>query len=121
MIETIGNWFTALMEWASAMPPQGWAVLLGILLGGAVTQWVKRTFPLSVMFPGLAKQWQVSIIRILAFCSGFIATYILWPDDEYELWASLIVGFATPTVYRVLSYFIFKKWPGMEDRWSGTK
>lgn len=120
MTEAIGNWISSILEWAQALPPQAWAILLGILFGGVVTQWLKRTFPPAIMFPNLDKHSQVAGIRITAFVCSFVPAYIIWPDDVYELWAPLAIGFSTPSIYRIASYFVYKKWPDLEARWSGT-
>lgn len=121
MIETIGKWLSAIMEWASIIPQQGWAILIGIILGGAITQWLKRTFPVGVLFPHLQKEKHVVIIRTIALLCAAVPTYIIWPDDQYEIWAALVIGFATPSIYRALTFFVYKKWPELEVRWSGTK
>lgn len=120
MTEAIGKWIASILEWAQALPPQAWAILLGILFGGVVTQWLKRTFPLAILFPKLQKHWQVMWIRSFALVCSFIPAYIIWPDDQYELWAALAIGFSTPSIYRIGSYFVYRKWPDLEARWSGT-
>jgi len=121
MTEVISKWLASVLEWAEALPVQGWAILLGLLFGFVVTQWVKRTIPMSVLFPDMPKQGHVVILRALALVSAFIPTYILWPPDQYEIWAALAVGFTSPTVYRLISFFTYKKWPALEARWSGTE
>jgi hypothetical protein len=121
MIESIGQWIVAVIGWAQQIPDQGWAILLGILFGGIVTQWLKRTLPVKVMFPNWPEHWYVMSLRIVALVAAFIPAYIIWPDDQYEIWAALAIGFATPSIYRILTFFVYKKWPGLEARWSGTE
>ncbi len=121
MTEVIGQWLSAVLIWAAAIPVQGWAILLGILLGGVVTQWVKRTIPVALLFPNWSAQMHVVFIRVLALVSAFIPAYIIWPDDQYELWAALAVGFTTPSIYRIASFFAYKRWPELSTKWSGTK
>ena len=121
MTEAIGQWLTAILEWAAAIPVQGWAILFGILFGGIITQWLKRTIPVAVLFPRWPKQMQVIFIRCTALVSAFIPTYIIWPDDQYELWAALAVGFTTPSIYRIISYLAYRRWPDLAVRWSGTE
>ena len=121
MTQVIGEWLAAILAWAAAIPVQGWAILLGLLGGGVVTQWLKRTVPMSVLFPSWPKQAHVALLRVSALVFAFIPTYMLWPADQYQVWAALAVGFTTPTVYRVISFFVYKRWPQMEARWSGTK
>jgi len=121
MIEAIGQWLSSILEWAAAIPQQGWAILFGILFGGVITQWIKRTLPIVYMFPSWSKTRQVAVIRTAAFFFSAVPTYIIWPDDMYELWAACAVGFTTPTLYRMGSFFLWRKWPELEKRWSGTE
>jgi len=120
MIETITAWFNAALAWAEKMPPEGWAILMGLLIGGAATQWLKRTFPVQVFFPGKSSKFYSTIIRLVAFVCAFIPTYALMPDNEYEIHVAFAVGFACPSFYKGLSFFLYKKWPAMEKRISGT-
>jgi len=121
MIDTITAWFNAVMEWVGALPVQGWAILIGILLGGAVTQWLKRTIPIAILWPSLTKPMQVMVLRCIALVCAFIPTYILWPDDQYEVWAAVSVGFATPVIYRVATVFLYKRFPLLKAKLSGTE
>lgn len=121
MIESIGQWIVAIMAWAQQIPDQGWALILGVLFGGVVTQWLKRTIPVKVLFPNWEDHWHVVFLRVTALVSGAVPAYIIWPDDKWEIWAALAIGFTTPTLYRIGTFFVYKKWPGLEARWSGTE
>ncbi len=122
MIETITNWLNAVFGWAASIPQPGWAILLGFLFGVFLTQWIKKTFPIETLFPGKSKTVYVTIIRIYALLAAMVPTYLLWPvEDIYRPYAALAVGVMTPIVYKTGTHFIYKKWPDLEDRWSGTE
>ena len=119
MLETIDQWITAIASWMAIIPVQGWAILAGLFIGSVSTQWLKRTFPVGILFPNLKEVHQKMYIRISALLFSFLPTYYIWPDDRYRLWAAIAIGFGTPTVYRVGSFFVYKKWPDLRTRFSG--
>jgi len=119
-MEMINNWIVAVLGWFALIPQQGWAILLGLGLSGAITQWIKRTFPLNLIFPGKKEVVYKSAIRVFSLVLGFVPTYFLWPDDVYKFWAALAVGFGTPTFYKVLTFFIYRKWPQLKLKLSGV-
>ncbi len=118
-METINGWFLGILNWIALMPQQGWAVLLGLGLSGGITQWMKRTFPLHLIFPGQTELVYKSSIRCASLILGFIPTYFVWPDDVFRFWAALAVGFGTPTFYKMLTFFMYRKWPQLEQKLSG--
>lgn len=120
MLETVNNWVVTVVGWFAIIPIQAWAIFAGLFIGMAVTQWIKRNFPIKVLFPSLAKAYQVFIIRFTGLVFSFLPTYFIWPDDGIRLWAAIATGFGAPMVYRMLSFFVYKKWPGLEARLSGT-
>jgi len=120
MLETIDQWIKAIAGWLDIIPVQGWAILAGIFIGSMVTQWVKRNFPIKVLFPKCSVVWQKFSIRLLALVCSFAPTYFIWPDDKFRVWAAIAVGFGTPTVYRAFSFFLYRRWPDLRDRLSGT-
>ncbi len=119
MVDTINEWIVAIVRWMEIIPIQGWAVLVGVFIGGMFTQWLKRTFPLKVLFPllppAICKMW----IRLSALIFAALPTYFIWPDDN-AIWAAMAVGFATPTIYRLGSVLVYNKWPHLRERFSGT-
>ena len=121
MADSINQWIETILNWLEVIPIQGWAILAGIFIGSVATQWIKRTFPVGILFPNLNPGIRVMVIRISAFILSFLPTYYIWPEDNIRLWAALAVGFGTPTVYRVGSFFAYKKWPDLEARFSGTE
>ncbi len=121
MLETLDLWLNKAIEWYEAIPIQGWAIIAGLLIGGVVTQWVKRNFPLKVMFPNLTEAKQKLSIRTLALFASALPTFFIWPDDGYAIWAAIAVGFGTPTFYKVSSFFVYKKFPDLKDRFTGTQ
>lgn len=120
MRESINEWLTAILGWVEVIPVEGWAVLLGMFIGSMFTQWVKRNFPIAILFPKTNPAFHRLAIRLLALVASFAPTYAIWPDNQYRFWAALAVGFGTPFVYRVLTFFAYKKWPQLESRFSGT-
>ena len=122
MIDTINTWFEAILGWFAAVPQPAWAVLVGLFIGGALTQWLKRTFPLSILLPNSSKGFRISVIRVLAFVLAVVPAYILWPaDDIYRVWAALAVGVSAPSTYKLVTFLVYKKWPQLEKVWSGTE
>lgn len=121
MTETITRWLENILAWAAIIPQEGWAIIIGVILGSAATQWLKRTFPASMLFPTMSKQFHVMWIRVSALFFASVPTYIIWPDNLYEFWAAAVVGFVTPAIYRLCTFMVYKRWPELEDRWSGTE
>ncbi len=120
MTEAIGNWITAILTWMEVIPIEGWAILAGIFIGTVATQWLKRTFPLNVLFPKAPKHVLVLGIRITAFLFSFLPTFFIWPG-QHAIWAALAVGFASPSIYRIGSYLVYQRWPHLAARFSGTE
>lgn len=120
MLETIDSWVVAIVGWFEIIPVQGWAILAGLFIGAMVTQWIKRNVPIKILFPKMSIQVARLCIRSLALVASFTPTYFIWPADQYRFWAALAVGFGTPFVYRVCTFFCYKKWPTLEARFSGT-
>lgn len=119
-METITKWINSLVMWLDTLPPGVLAILAGLVIGGLSTQWLKRTFPFTVIF-GIRPQTAVMMIRIVGFAFSALPTYFLWDGPPVgRLWASVFVGFATPTVYKVATFFIYRAYPKLEQRLSGT-
>jgi hypothetical protein len=120
MLETVDQWVTTIVGWFDIIPIQAWAILAGLFIGMVVTQWIKRNFPVKALFPSLTHEQQVLCIRVLGLVFSFLPTYFIWPDDSIRLWAAIGTGFGAPVVYRLLSFFAYKRWPDLEQRLSGT-
>jgi hypothetical protein len=119
MIDTISTWIAAVVEWMDAIPITVWALIVGLVIGGAATQWVKMTFPVGILFPKMPPAMQIMYIRLIAFVLSFVPTFFIWPGEN-AVWAATAVGFSSPTIYKILSVFIFKRWPELGERLSGT-
>lgn len=119
MIDSIQAWLDAVLRWTAAIPETGWAVLAGLFIGGMLTQWIKRSVPVGELLPGLSKGMQVFYVRILALVFSFLPTFFLWPDEN-AVWVALAVGVTTPTVYRVCTLALYRRWPHLERTMSGT-
>lgn len=121
MLETVDQYLQTILGWFNIIPIEMWAVMAGLFIGGVVTQWVKRNFPMKILFPSLSKAKQVMCIRVLALLASFLPTYFIWPSNGgLRLWAAIAVGFGSPMVYRIATFFAYKKWPDLEARLSGT-
>ncbi len=120
MQETLGSWIDLILGWMDAIPIEGWAIIAGVFTGMVVTQWIKRTFPIHIIFPLMAPAIQKMYIRIASLVFAFLPTYFIWPGEN-AVWAGIAVGFGTPTIYRVGSFFVYKKWPELRERFSGTQ
>lgn len=119
-METINNMIASVVAWTDAIPIQGWAIIAGILIGSMSTQWIKRTFPLAILAPKMSAAKQKMHIRMIAFVFSFGPTYFLWPDKN-AIFAALAVGFSTPTVYKIITVLVYKKWPSLRARLSGSE
>lgn len=117
MIETIGQWVDAILQWIYMVPREVWAVFIGLTVGGAGTQWLKRTFPATVLFQ--SKEMAVMYLRIIAFVLSFLPTYFVW-DGKHAVWVAAAVGFTTPALYKASTFFLYKKFPELKERLSGT-
>ena len=119
MLETIDQWITTALGWYESVPIEAWAIVAGLLIGGAVTQWIKLNFPLKILFPKLSAPKQRLSIRTIALFAGGLPTFFIWPDSN-AIWAALAVGFGTPSFYKLVSFFVYKKFPALKDRFKGT-
>jgi len=122
-METLDGWIQAAVRWFEIIPAEAWAVIGGLFIGFAITQWVKRNFPMKSLFPSLAEVSQKRAIRLLALVCTALPTYFIWPDGgpaDNPLWAALAVGFGAPIFYKLISFFLYKKWPTLRERFSGT-
>lgn len=122
-MDTIDGWITSVVRWFDIVPVELWAICGGLFIGFAVTQWVKRNFPIGVLFPSLTEVKQKMAIRILALFTTAIPTYFIWPNDgpaDNPLWAAIAVGFGAPIIYKVISFMLYKKWPTLKERFTGT-
>ena len=122
-MNTIDSWITTIVGWFEIIPVQMWAVGGGLFIGFAVTQWVKRSFPIGVLFPSLTEVKQKMVIRVFALLCTALPTYFIWPDNGEAgnaLWAAIAVGFGSPIIYKVISFMIYKKWPDLRERFTGT-
>lgn len=123
MIETISEWLAAILSWMEIIPAEGWAVMVGLFIGFAITQWIKRNFPIKAMFPKLTEAGQKRSIRLLALVTTAIPTFFIWPSNgeaDNALWAAIAVGFGAPIFYKVISFVVYKKWPDLRAKFSGT-
>lgn len=119
-METLNSWITNVVGWIDMIPITGWAMIAGLVIGSFSTQWIKRTFPIAILMPTMALATQKMIIRITAFIFSFCPTFFIWPDKN-AVWAALAVGFCTPTVYKITSFCVYKKWPDLRARLSGVE
>jgi len=121
-MDTIDGWITSIVRWFEIIPVQVWAVMGGLFIGFAITQWIKRNFTIGVMFPSLTEVKQKLAIRLLALSTTAIPTYFIWPDNGETvnaLWAAIAVGFGSPIIYKVISFMVYKKWPALQERFTG--
>lgn len=118
-METLDNWITTAISWIDTIPVTGWAIIAGLLIGSMSTQWLKRTFPLAILAPNMSLAKRKMSLRILALVFSFCPTYFIWPDNN-AIWAALAVGFSTPAVYKMVLFVVYKKWPDLRTRLTGT-
>lgn len=91
------------------------AVLLGLIISLAGTQFVKFRLPWPPAWEA-SHRWAV---RAVSLPLGLIPTWRLWPDDGHVgFYVGLAVGFGAPTAYRIVTALIYRKWPDLEARWS---
>lgn len=120
MLETIDRWIIAITNWMAIIPVKGWAVIAGVFIGMVVTQWLKRTFPIHIICPNMSPAMHKMWIRIAALVFAAAPTYYIWPGSN-AIWAAIAVGFGTPSVYRIGTFFVYNKWPHLRERFSGTE
>lgn len=125
MIDYISNLLSTVVLWAETTPPWAVAMLSGVLIGSLSTQWIKRTFPVTVVL-NCSAETAVIILRSMAFLFSALPTYFLWPESSASFfrggafWAALFIGFATPTLYKLFTFFLYRRFPQLEERLSGT-
>ncbi len=124
MLETIDNWINTAGGWLDIIPIEAWAVVGGLFIGFAITQWIKRNFPIKALLPNLSAVKHKFAIRLLALVCTALPTFFIWPSDgaqaDNRYWAAIAVGFGAPIFYKVFSFFLYKKWPDLKGRMSGT-
>ncbi len=123
MQQTIDGWINSAVAWYALIPAEAWAIVVGLFIGLAVTQWVKRNFPIKAFFPGLSHIKQKLYIRLLSLVCTAVPTYFIWPKNgeaDNPVWAAIAVGFGAPIIYKVVSFFLYKKWPDLKVRFTGT-
>lgn len=108
------------IELFQSIPIHGYAVACGLLVALLGTQWLKKTFPLYViMGTDRNKFIYIYVIRFTSLVLGFLPTYFIWPaDDPLRVWVALIVGFGTPSIYKLVVFFAYKYFPSLEEKWS---
>ena len=107
MFETILNAFDTLMAHREAL-----AVLLGLLVAIAGTQYLKRLKCTP------SNRWWV---RAMALPLGFATTYFTWPIHELNalrFFTALAVGLMAPLVYQGVTLALYWKWPQLEKHLS---
>lgn len=120
MIEKVNEYLDSIVEWMEKVPPEALAIAMGILIGSAATQWIKRTFPPHVLF-GIKQSYAVTLLRIVAFVLSALPTFYMWPETrQHGIWVALFVGFATPAIYKIATFFLYKKFPKLEERMSAN-
>lgn len=88
------------------------SIILGLIVSILGTQYIKR---LDV-FP--SKKWW---IRGLALPLGFVTTFFTWPIHEFNavrLFLALAVGLLASPIYQLVTWQLYKYWPGLEKHLS---
>ena len=116
MIDEAPHWLdTALRMFDRAIEHgAAYSIILGYVISIGLVQYIKRT----PWFP--SRKWA---IRALALPFGFVTTFFLWPGSPWSLTAvkfftALAVGVSSPWIYQLVTWAIYKFWPGAEKHLS---
>lgn len=93
------------------------AVLIGLAVSLAGTQWLKFVFLRVARLPNPT----VLGIRAMALPLGAAATFVVLPHEmEWIVRAmiGLMVGLVAPYVYRLITAVLYRLWPDLEQRLS---
>ena len=88
------------------------AVLLGLLVAIAGTQYVKR-----LKWTTSNRWW----IRAIALPLGFFTTFFMWPVHQFNatrFFVALAVGVSAPMIYQGVTLALYWKWPQLEKHLS---
>jgi len=121
-MESITNGIQTANEWFALIPVEIWSIFSGLILSLFFTQFVKRVLPIDEWCKARNSEGLYRFtIRLIAFGTGFVATFYTWPGETFRLFVALSVGFATPTFYLVGTKIAYKVWARLEDRLTGNK
>jgi hypothetical protein len=125
--EVADSWYEIAIKWI--MRPGLAAVAAGIVMGFAIPQWAKMSFPIE-----WGSSRRKGMTQLVSFLSGFLTTALLWPlfweladaraMDYYGvivsgLLAAVLVGVSPPFTYPAIMRFLYKRGWATEEMWSG--
>lgn len=104
----------------SSAPTAMWPVPVGLIFSITATQWLKFFIPFEWTY-----RQRERAARSIAFWSGLICTWTIWALAEptfkqrvYGGFAALIVGMASPWVWRVSVLVCLRRYPWLRDKLS---
>lgn len=119
MIDELPNWLdTFLRMFDRALEHgAGYSIIIGWVIAIGLVQWIKRT----PWYP--SRKWA---IRALALPIGFVVTFALWPSPRWwdlsaaRFFTALAVGVSASWIYQLVTWVIYKFWPGAEKHLSAA-
>lgn len=98
-----------------AIPQNWWVIFVSLMLSFVGTQWFKNFLSAKELSD---RNYRVGL-RLMATLLAFVPCLILWQGDDWSVWVSLLVGFASPVLYKLLTFLLYKRWPALEKVLSG--
>lgn len=113
MFETIANIIDQYLGHPTAIR----AIIGGFCLSAGATQYLK----FRPVLQGLTDLQYRTLVRLFAFVSAFLATWLLWPSNDALAGAivGLAVGSITPVIYRLVMHKLYCKSSNVEVVISG--
>lgn len=112
MIDSVTTWVTVIEGWL-VEPSASRAIVAGLALSWFGTQLIKKHI--------LPKSWDDDlhkrITALVAFVLACAPTYHMWPADG-GVFAALIIGVASPTVYVAAVKTLYRYLPWLEPKMS---
>jgi ABC-type nickel/cobalt efflux system permease component RcnA len=109
MIEILGNLWGLLVRIAADLGALWQTATVALLLSLALTQWAK---------PWVARIADADVKRLaiqaLAFAAGCLPVVAAHPDRAGVV-AGLLVGIASPLIYQVAAWALWRRWPDLAD------
>jgi hypothetical protein len=106
MIETLGALWTFLVRVAGDLGDLWQSATVCLLLSLAFTQWLK---PEMALVDAVRRR---RILQTTAFLSAFVPMAVLHPDKRGVV-IGLLVGIASPTLYRVVLFVLHHRVPSL--------
>lgn len=118
MIAMIQSWI------ALIAPYWPWvkALLIALLFSWSATQLLKycwRLVKASIQFAPTDEHEKL-YLRLLATVLCFIPLYQLWPDKSDNIWVAVVMSLLSPTIYKIITHWAYKRYPILEEALSAN-